>query len=181
MDDEKLKILIEKFPSVLKRAIEEEKIDLRNYEPECEIEGIPLFRGVYRKVGDSPLPLKDSDFLSQAEQYRYIQKYVQAESDCTECDMDDDIKTQVEILKTSKRFSKYRENSGCFSCSFFKDYGKLTTFIEKANEGKFVIKGLVNKSQGFFSEQHGTESHVHAFLYENHNLKASFEVVDGNT
>ena len=104
-----------------------------------------------------------------------------AERESKEYDVPADLKTQIELLKNTPRYKNYTDVPENYSCSLFKEYGKLDTFIGKADKGKFVVKGFVTKEQGFLSEQNGGPEHVHAFLFESANIKDSFEVTDGNS
>ena len=181
MNEEELKELTEKFPSVLKQALKEGVVDIHSFEPRVNLDGIPLFRGVRRRPGEGISELFESDFYSQAELFNHIQKNKLAESESKEYDVPADLKTQIELLKNTPRYKNYTDVPENYSCSLFKEYGKLDTFIGKADKGKFVVKGFVTKEQGFLSEQNGGPEHVHAFLFESANIKDSFEVTDGNS
>lgn len=181
MNNKELTELTEKFPSVLKHAIIDGKFDIRSFEPRLEIDDVPLFRGIRRKPGEAVLELYNSDFYSQAEIYYHIQRSNQAINESKNYDISADLKVQIELLKNTPMFKNYKDIPGNYSCSFSKDYEKMDAFIDKADKGRFVVKGFVKSSQAFLSEQDGGPSHVHAFLFEDANIQNSFEVTDGNT
>lgn len=90
---------------------------------------------------------------------------------------DDDFKSQAELMGESK-LSKWPNNSneksiGNYSCSFFSNLLQLKKRFPSKRNYTFA-RGNLMQSHGII--RRGKESHIECWVYQNANIKESFEV-----
>lgn len=179
MNDEEIRALYDKFPCVLKKALQEGVVNFDTYEPQKNYEPKVLYRGLRGKKTSGDIELFNSDFLSQAELLDWAEKIESAENeDVVKSTMPEDLILQVDLFRNNpkRRGIAQKDNLGDYSCSFSDSYEKLEGLYAKPWLGKYIAKGCIDESCGVISDKHGKPGHIHCFLYEGVGLKGLFEV-----
>lgn len=178
MNEQELNEAIEKFPSVLKKALQDKIVSFDTFDPQKKFAPKQLYRGLRCKPKDGNIELFDSDFLSQAELFYWIKKIEDAENeDVVKAEMPPDLLAQVDFFRSSNGRKNFKnDDMRLYSCSFSDSREKLESLFAKPSKGKYIAQGVVIDSQGIISDKNGNPWHVHCFFYDGINIKENFKV-----
>lgn len=177
MNDEEIKSLYNKFPSVLKNALQKGCVNFDTYEPQTTFEPQKLFRGIRGKNKDENIVLSEWDFLSHAELLDWAEQIQSPDGDTIKKKMPPELLEQVEFfISVNMMRNVKKDDLKYYSCSLSNDYDKLNALYVKDYPDRCIAEGIVNKEQGVLSDKHGNPWHIHCFLYENVGIKNSFKV-----
>ena len=131
-----------KFPSVFRNALVSGLVSFET-DPEITFKTFNAYRGVFRKKGESFIPLTKLDFESQAEKQEKLNNNIQ---------------------RRNRR--QIKDNLGFYSCSVFTDKTDILAALKFPQDDRCVVSGPVSDSNGCIRRS-SENSHIDWWLYEN--------------
>ncbi len=130
-----------KFPSVFRDDLISGIVAFET-EPEVTFKTFNAYRGVFKKKGETYVPITKLDFESQAEKQERVNNNIQR-----------------------RNRSQIKDRLGFYSCSVFTDKTDIFTALKFPQDDRCVVSGSVSDTNGCIRRS-SDNSHIDWWLYE---------------